>query len=207
MTHTVFTQKSDFIDPNIVYSDIMVDIETLGTKPNAPIISIAAQAFDLRSGTLGSSFVTHIDIKSNLEAGRVVDPRTLSWWVDDNSEVFAKWCALKKDPLPIALQRFKIWLLKTIVELRSYQIWGNSNRFDLGILADAYGYDLPWHFYAERDVRTLAMFNEDLKRETKQKFVDAGEDLHNPLTDCKIQIEYCSRIYNDLKPETTDIDE
>lgn len=191
------------VPESINCTDIMVDLETLGTDPDAAIISIAAVAFDLRSGAIGREFLTHIDVGSNLQAARVVNPETLAWWIDgDNNEVFAKWCKEKKDPLPVALHQFELWLMDVIRDQRSYQVWGNSNRFDLGLLANAYGGGdkIPWNFYAERDVRTLSMFNEEEKAAVKREFKDLGIDLHNPIVDCKLQIEYCHRIYNQLKP-------
>jgi exodeoxyribonuclease VIII len=184
------------------FTDIMVDLETLGTAPDSAIISIAAIPFDLRTGEADESnvFMEHIDVASNLQAGRVVNPNTLSWWIDNNGEVFAKWCRYDKIPLHRALQYFKDWLVSQSIDLKSYQIWGNSNRFDLGILDHAYGHNSPWHFSCERDVRTLAMFDEACKDRHKAKFVENGFDLHNPVTDCLIQISYCSEIYNTLKP-------
>ncbi len=34
--------------------DIMLDLETMGTGPNAAIVAIGAVAFDLQAGTIGS---------------------------------------------------------------------------------------------------------------------------------------------------------
>jgi hypothetical protein len=186
-----------------IYPDIMVDIETLGTEPDSAIISIAAVSFDLRTGAIGEKFLVNIDVKSNVEAGRKVNPDTLAWWIDNFGDVFAKWCNEDKVPLSVALIDFAGWLHEQVGDLKSYQIWGNSNRFDLGILADAYNHNNPWHFRGERDVRTLEMFDEySTKSFIKEEFKNKGEDLHNPLTDCLIQIAYCSKIYNNLKPQS-----
>ena len=48
-----------------------------------------------------------------------------------------------------------------------YEIWGNSPRFDLGILQDAYralNMKIPWDFRKERDVRTLVSFIPEIKK-------------------------------------------
>ena len=51
-------------------------------------------------------------------------------------------------------------VLKKICKManKSQKVWGNSPRFDCGILENAfnqYGIELPWDFRKERDFRTL----------------------------------------------------
>ena len=59
---------------------VMVDIETLGTACDAPILSIGAVAFDIESGEISSKFYRAVDPSSALERGRA-DGGTLRWWM------------------------------------------------------------------------------------------------------------------------------
>ena len=38
------------------FSDLMLDLETLGTFMNAPIITVGACFFDIRTGEIGETF-------------------------------------------------------------------------------------------------------------------------------------------------------
>jgi len=82
---------------------------------------------------------------------------------------------------------------------KSYSVWGNSARFDCGILGDAYnkiGRNIPWNFSKERCVRTLVSFNPEVKK----KYVESNNGVaHNALDDCKLQIGYCTEIWKSLK--------
>ena len=41
--------------------DIMLDLETMGTGPNAAIVAIGAVAFDLQAGTIGDHWYRWVD--------------------------------------------------------------------------------------------------------------------------------------------------
>ena len=45
-------------------NDVMVDLETLSTKPNAAIVSIGAVFFDPKTGELGDTYYQVIDIET-----------------------------------------------------------------------------------------------------------------------------------------------
>jgi hypothetical protein len=79
---------------------------------------------------------------------------------------------------------------------KEYQIWGNSARFDCGILQNAYnkaGFSIPWDFRKERCVRTLVSFAPEIK----DNYKPIGT-AHNAVDDCKFQIGYCSEIWRSL---------
>ncbi len=78
-----------------------------------------------------------------------------------------------------------------------YQIWGNSARFDCGILQNAYnivGIPIPWKYGSERCLRTLVAFNPKVKATT----LNIGT-AHNAIDDCKFQIKYCHETWISLK--------
>jgi hypothetical protein len=172
---------------------IMVDIETMDNRSNAAIVSIGAIEFDLNTGQTGRSFYTNVDLQSCLDAGLRVKGSTVIWWLQQNKQARLK---LSESPihLNVALLGFKSFISECGKDV---QLWGNSARFDLGILTDAFVLALkeerPWNFRNERCVRTLVAFAPEVK-ETQEKI---GVE-HDALDDCRFQIAYCSKIWNSL---------
>lgn len=171
----------------------MVDIETLGTKSNSVILSIAAVNFSMETGKIGEKFFRSIDIQSCLDLGLKIDGKTLEWWFSQSKEAQAK---LFENPinLPMALENFWAWYKNN--KLDGVKVWGNGARFDLGLLADAHekcGRILPWKHGEERDVRTLA----GLRPHIKETAVFNGVK-HNPIDDCIHQINYCHATWKNL---------
>lgn len=75
-------------------------------------------------------------------------------------------------------------------------MWGNSARFDCGILQNAYNkadIPLPWDFRKERCYRT---FVEMFGQIDKTKYIGFA---HNPLDDCRNQITTLMYTKNNLK--------
>lgn len=170
---------------------VMLDIETMGNKSNSCVVSIGAVEFDIETGETGMVFDCKISLDSCLKAGLTVDASTIDWWLLNQSEearVGISYCILD---LKTVLECFADW-----IDRRSF-VWGNSARFDCGILSDAYravGLETPWIYYNERDVRTLVAFAPEVKNNFKFEGV-----RHNAVDDCKFQIGYCCEIWKKLK--------
>ena len=97
-------------------------------------------------------------------------------------------------PLAKVLQDFECFI--KWFDYSSLQVWGNSARFDLGILENAYSkfnVNIPWNHWNERDVRTLVAFAPEIKKNMVFEGVK-----HNPIDDCKHQIKYCCEIFKKL---------
>lgn len=184
---------------------LMLDIETLGTDPGAVILSIAFVEFDIETGKTGKEWMAKIALEDSVNHGFKIDPATLRWWLEQDPAVL-------KDNISIPSGQESICTVETVIaELIAYfdiyfdkdvKVWGNSNRFDMGILIP-YIQKITnrpiWKYSKERDVRTLVALNPDIKGEVVAKAKEDGQDLHNPIVDCKLQIEYCSKIWNSLK--------
>jgi len=177
------------------FNHVMLDIETLGDKSNSVILSIGAIEFDIESGDYGEQFYEIINIQSCLDAGLQVTGSTITWWMNKSDE--AKRETFKgKDNLTDVLVKFAKFISK-----KNYYLWSNGVRFDISLLEDAYrtlNMIVPWDFHKERDVRTLAGFMPEIKTHYQRKAGFFGV-AHTPITDCKIQIGYCSEIWNSLK--------
>jgi hypothetical protein len=173
---------------------LMIDIETLGTKPGSVILSIAAVAFDIKTGDIGSIFHQNIDIDTCIESGLKMEKSTIIWWLNQTKEAQHQITQHTGNPLKNVLRRFGMWI--SDYTPKDVEVWGNSARFDLGILEAAYTsckMRLPWEHFNERDVRTLVMFAPEIKEQLQFEGVK-----HYPIDDCKHQIKYCSAIYQKL---------
>jgi len=169
----------------MIYTDIMLDLETMGNKSNTAIVSIGVVEFNLETGETGREFYKVIDLQSCLDIGLKVQASTIYWWLQQ-SEVARKRICKKGEDLRSVLVAFNTWMLDCVDKVK---IWGNGARFDIGILEDAYAaYSLktPWYFRSEMDVRTLIAF----KPEIKATYPMIGVE-HDPIDDCKHQIGYC----------------
>ena len=140
--------------------DVMVDIETLGTKPGCVVMQIGAVGFDEEGQK--HVFSSYLSYGSQVGLGMMVDRDTEAWWQSTKELRMLREFHGRQIRSSIApttqhlLQSLKTWLSNNF--LPTVRIWANSPRFDLGILAhqyDACGIPLPWNFRQERDLRTF----------------------------------------------------
>jgi len=171
---------------------IMLDIETMGDESYSSIISIGALEFDIETGETGREFYQKVDLQSCLDAGLTINASTVIWWMQQSYEARSEFYMGEA-----SIELASALCLLTLFCNNDYQVWGNSARFDCGLISDACNklkLQLPWDFSKERDVRTLVSFNPDIKN----NFVFKGT-AHNALADCYHQVGYCSEIWKSLK--------
>ena len=183
---TLFEELNEF-------THLMLDIETLGTESNSAILSIAAVEFDLASGETGKTFYEKIDLQSCLESGLKINASTLKWWMNQEKSVLAEAFPDNSKSITSTLLKFRRFCLG-----KDYHVWGNSARFDCGIVADAFratgvSNTPPWDFRKERCLRTLVSFAPEVKQEHRFEGV-----LHNALDDCLNQISIASKVWSKL---------
>lgn len=172
------------------FRNLMLDIETLGSVPYSCILSIAAVEFDINTGNTGKEFYRGIDLKSCLDMGLIVNASTIMWWMQQNEQAREELATGNKPPIKQALNEFSSFCDN------GYEIWGNSARFDCGILQNAYNkadIPIPWDFRKERCVRTLVSFKPDIK--ANYPFHGTA---HNALHNCYFQVGYCSKTWRYL---------
>ncbi|MEN3533136.1 3'-5' exoribonuclease, partial [Escherichia coli] len=131
---------------------LMIDLETMGKNPDAPIISIGAIFFDPQTGDMGPEFSKTIDLET---AGGVIDRDTIKWWLKQSREAQS---AIMTDEIPLddALLQLREFIDENSGEF-FVQVWGNGANFDNTILRRSYerqGIPCPWRYYNDRDVRT-----------------------------------------------------
>lgn len=65
---------------------LMIDLETMGNKPTAPIVAIGAVFFDPTSSELGAEFYVAVNLASAMEQGAKPDGDTILWWLKQSAE-------------------------------------------------------------------------------------------------------------------------
>lgn len=134
----------------------MIDIETMGTRTDAAIVSVACAVFDpVVPQPLEelSTLYEVVDLRTAVEAGGTIDPETVYWWLEQGEEARK---ALLKDVKPIQLVLNN--LLRFLTEHRVQCLWACDPDFDVVILRTACersGLRFPIPFYATRSVRTV----------------------------------------------------
>lgn len=132
---------------------IMIDNETLSTRPDAVILSIGAVKFDPYSDEVDNGgFYAVVSISSNLDAGRHISESTLQWWMQQ-SEGARKVFSEPSISLPDALNSLTEW-----IDGPNYKIWSNGASFDIPMIEHAYathGADTPWKFWNANCFRTI----------------------------------------------------
>ncbi|ACO74666.1 exonuclease, RNase T and DNA polymerase III [Laribacter hongkongensis HLHK9] len=139
---------------------ICIDLETLGTRTDAPVISIGAVLHNSGDPFRVGAFYASIDIQSACCHGRP-DGDTIAWWLKQPD---AARMALFDNPQPAStvIESFSNcldgWLYQCEQEHREVAILANGPAFDLSILARQFRRilekPLPWKYWQERDYRT-----------------------------------------------------
>ncbi|MFM4139091.1 3'-5' exoribonuclease domain-containing protein [Klebsiella variicola] len=123
----------------IDYVHVMVDLETMGKKHNAPIVAIGAVVFDPATGSIGESFYKVVCLESSVNWGAVIDPSTVIWWLKQSSE--ARSAIVNDDAIPLqdALLQFREFVSDNVAGgSKKAQVWGNGASFDNSILRSSY---------------------------------------------------------------------
>jgi len=163
--------------------NLMIDIETLGIDPKAPVLSIGAVYFD-KDGTY-SEFYINLDVHHQIDSGlRKFDASTIKWWMgqEDAAKKVFKETAI---PVEQALRQF-VNFIETEVGSKDTKPWGNGSNFDITILESLfkdYGIKTPWNFRNIRDYRTFKDFIYDGSDTVREG------TYHNALDDAKYQAQ------------------
>ena len=184
-----------------VWYHLMIDLETMGKNPDAPIISIGAIFFDPQTGDMGPEFSKTIDLDT---AGGVIDRDTIKWWLKQSREAQS---VLLTDEIPLddALLQLREFIDENSGEF-FVQVWGNGANFDNVILRRSYerqGIPCPWRYCNDRDVRTIVELGKAIDFDARTAIPFEGE-RHNALDDARHQAKYVSAIWQKLIPNPVD---
>ena len=175
--------------------DIMVDLETLSSAPDAAIVAIGAVTFNDGSipakDFVRQTFSMTIHARSAQITGGRISGETVAWWLQQPE---AARLALFDDPKTMteALAGFSQWVKR---QGETPRLWGNGASFDNVVLRAAYDramMDAPWEFRSDRCYRTLKVLRPDIA------FEPYGTH-HNALDDAFAQATHAERILAAIK--------
>ena len=167
---------------------IMIDLETLGTTPGCPILSIGAVAFN-QDGVQPAP-LTHTLLLPRALSG--ASGHTLLWWLKQSD---AARNAIVKDresaiPARDALVALRVWVddVRSGQEDKKLCVWANGASFDLPIIEHALtdlDITVPWKFWEHRCFRTAKA----LRGADGAKIV-LNSAAHTALADAYYQAEW-----------------
>lgn len=169
---------------------VMLDLETLGTRPDTVILTLGAVKFDPfdPDSEPGPGIYMRMDIEEQLALGRTVDDSTIEWWARQDPRVREEAFEggrTSVDQLHRDLNRFLVGVS---------DIWCQGPVFDIAILEDLYRsqrWGFPWYFWQIRDSRTLFGVHGDPRQKGR-------DQAHNALMDCVYQAQAVQTIYRKL---------
>lgn len=164
--------------------DVMLDLETFGTGPNACIVQIGACYFNRNSGEIGKTFDLTIDAESSVKSGGVMDAGAVYFWLKQGQAARESICKPG-----VSLDSAMI-LLNSFLSDAEY-IWSHAT-FDFPIIVNTFkrlGIKPAFSYKAARDIRTLT----DLGKKYNKQLPRPGTH-HTAIDDCYYQVHYCTAI-------------
>jgi len=174
--------------------DVMLDIETLSTRPWSVILTLGAVNFSPWHSDVDQEQALYLkpNVDEQLAMERHVQDETLAWWGTQPEEVREE--ALGTDGR-ISTNEMLDKLNRFLVGADN--IWCQGPAFDIVILEDLYRQverPTPWQFWQIRDSRTLFAVHGDPRKKDRH-------GAHNALIDCYYQARAVQDIYKKVGVE------
>ena len=138
-------------------SDVMIDLETLATSPNASVLTIGAVKFDPFGDDLNDptckKFYVRIDVDSCDELNLDVNDDTIAWWANQSKEAQEE--AFNPEG--------RVHIREAFDQLYKFcwgakRVWSHGASFDTVICENIFrklNKAVPWKFWEVRCTRTL----------------------------------------------------
>lgn len=190
-------------------ANIMIDLETLDSKPGALILSIGAcEVLPPEEMKDAKSFYCKCFDNSNRFT---ISEETVKWWMQ-YPETFLKLTSdgseareYRRD-IETQLRALSTWIMAKV--LKEWKIgplsdsdllvWGDGADFDIIVLEEAMrriGIDIPWTYISHRCYRTLRNLIPECGE--KRDYI-APEDLHNAEKDAIGQATHLSKLLDHM---------
>jgi len=192
---------ADTSNSETMFTHLMVDLETMGKKPGAPIVSVGAVFFDPASGITGAEYYQVINLESSMSFGARPDASTILWWLKQSPEARSAIVVDDTVGLVEALEQLLDFIAENAANgSKNVQLWGNGSSFDCSLLEAAFEladtpFPIPhWNY---RDVRTVVELGKAVGSNARYDIPFEG-DQHNALSDARHQVKYVSAIWQRL---------
>jgi hypothetical protein len=165
-------------------TDLMVDIETMGTSPRDGMIQLSAIEFNYETGELGDMF----DRCMTPLPFRGWNDGTRDFWLGKNRAVYDSIVA-RQEPGEQVLRDFFDWRRN-----KEARFWSKPLTFDWPFLADhldQLGLPMPFHYRYARDLNSfMAGLSGSVEHPSyAEEAIENGGIKHNGLHDCAYQID------------------
>lgn len=132
---------------------LMVDIESLGTRPGAIVLAVAFVRFSDEA-----QMTVNLSLPDQEALGLEKDPDTLRWWAEQEAKHPGAWAAATSNAQPLvpALQYIAQWIAWAAPS--DALVWCHGATFDCPLLGELYrraNVPCPWHWASVRCTRTL----------------------------------------------------
>ncbi len=177
-------------------SDIMIDLETLATSPNASVLTIGAVRFDPFNNEIDNptceKFYVKVDLDSCDALGLEVSEDTLAWWSQQSKEAQEE--AFNTEG--------RIEIREAFNQLYKFcwgakRVWSHGASFDTVICENIFrklGKAVPWSFWEVRCTRTLFDIGINPERPPVLK--------HHALEDAWNQVVGVQNVFQRLRSST-----
>jgi DNA polymerase III epsilon subunit-like protein len=174
-------------------TDVMIDLETLATSPDAAILTIGAVKFDPFGDDVNDpdceKFYVRVDLDSCDRIGLVTNDDTIAWWAQQSKEAQDE--AFSPDN--------RIDIVDAMNQLYKFcwgakRVWSHGAAFDVVICEHIFNKiqkAVPWKFWEVRCTRTLFDIGIDPKRPPVLK--------HHALEDAWNQAVGVQNVYKRLR--------
>lgn len=171
-------------------ADVMIDIETMGTRPDCVVLTLGAVKFNpLDISAPMEELYIKLDIDQQIQMDRSVDQSTMDWWHKQAE-------AVREEAFGTA---GRISVEDAINSLSKFMdgtkcIWAQGPQFDMTILEDlcrTAKLKQPWRYSSVRDSRTLFAVLGDQRPKDKPA-------AHNALADCYYQVQGVQACFQSL---------
>jgi hypothetical protein len=171
--------------------DVMLDLETLSTRPESVILTIGAVKFDPFGDTVDTDngLYYRVDVDEQLAMDRHILDSTVEWWGNQDPEVREE---AMGDQDRVSLEEMTRGLNRFLVGVEN--IWCQGPAFDVVILENLYRQlvkPTPWQFWQISDSRTLFKTHGDPRDKNRKA-------AHNALMDCYYQAIAVQEIYRNV---------
>lgn len=169
---------------------LMIDLETLCTKPTAVVLSAGLVLFDPKEG-IKKKHHEVLDVQAQLDSGRTVSESTLKWWFSQGEKakgIFDNLAGDNEVNSNLHISSFLSVLEGFLngIDLKELKVWGNGPSFDLCMIENMYHEEqrwIPWKFWNVCCFRTF-----DRITKCRQKHQRKGTH-HDALDDAVYQAE------------------
>lgn len=201
MCYNELRKKSELMKQSKEFLDIVVDLETLGTKIDSIVTQVSAKPFHFTNDDDFAPFNSYIDV--NTIDNPSVDFDTLRFWLSSQSNLdkFQKLLESKTHKTEFDMWNEFSHYLTELNKTYELRLWGNGIMFDIGKTRynlNKFNLEYPIKFWNERDARTLVELASNKMGITSPDFQSLipNTDKHNALSDVIWEINYLKLAYS-----------